>query len=223
MKFMLITLISAAVVVASGVVHGLNTGRWGVPESIAAAAERLDQIPMTIAESWDGQPLDEIPQRQLDQAGAVGYITRRYVNRQNGSAVNVLVLCGHKGPIATHPPTVCFTGSGFMLKSAPTRRTVADAESIPLGEFWHGDFRKDSDGIRTVVRTLWAWNATGKWEAPDNPRITYGPYNHLHKMYVTRDVTASDLSVDEDPCLDFLRQFIVELDDILLTAGSKSE
>lgn len=219
MKYALMTAIAVAVIVASGVVHGLNTGRWGVPESIAEAAGRLDQIPMTVGETWDGEPLEEIPDRQLDQAGAVGYISRKYVNRKNGSSVNVLVLCGHKGPIATHPPTVCFTGSGFMLESNPKRQVVSDADAIPLGEFWHGDFTKHSEGIRTVVRTLWAWNATGKWEAPDHPRITYGPYTHLHKMYITRDVTASDLPVDEDPCIAFLQQFIVELDSILMKAG----
>src|SRR5215210_7531380 len=102
-------------VLASGVVHGLWTDRWGMAEEPMAAAARLDQLPLDLGD-WQGQPLDFEP----SQLGPVaGYLYRRYVNQRNGASVSVSLLCGRPGPVAIHTPDVCYVASGYQ--AAPAR------------------------------------------------------------------------------------------------------
>ena len=43
----------------------------------------------------------------------------------------------------------------------------------------------------------------------DNPRASFADRKALFKFYVVREVT-SEIPLEQDPCLDFLRQFLPE-------------
>src|SRR5262245_44831048 len=98
--------VACAVLLASGVLHGLWSGRWQFSDEASKATERLEQVSLAIGD-WDGDE-HEIDSRQIRAAGATGYLSRRYVNRQTGEVIWCTVLCGPPGPIAVHPPDVCF-------------------------------------------------------------------------------------------------------------------
>src|SRR5947209_18409507 len=97
-------LTAVAALVACGVVHGLWTDRWARAPEPAAAAARLDALPLTLGD-WDGEALPVEP----GSLGAVsGYLYRQYVNRRNGDEVSVFLVCGRPGPVAIHTPDVCY-------------------------------------------------------------------------------------------------------------------
>lgn len=206
-------LLSIVTIVASGFLHGQWTDRWGTTHDVTDAAVRLDDVPITIGD-WYSEEL-EIPARQIKAAEAVGHLSRVYRNRVDGSEVNVMILCGRPGPIAVHPPTVCFTGAGFGLDTEPEKFLVKAEDSSPLGEFWVGDFVKDSAAVRFRMRTFWSWNADDNWQVPNNTRVAFARYPYLYKMYVTRQLPSNEVPVSEDAAGDFLRLFIPELKRVL--------
>src|SRR5436305_1973967 len=114
----LLPLISAVpVVLAFGTAEALWTNRRAAADTSAAAAERLGGLPLSVGD-WQGQAL-ELDPRQISKAGISGYLMRQYVHRPTGNAVTVLLLCGRPGPIAVHPPDVCYGGAGFATVAPP--------------------------------------------------------------------------------------------------------
>ena len=91
--------------------------------------------PPTVGD-WEGRPL-EVEPRELAAAGVIGGVLRRYVNRQDGRAVTVLLVCGPPGPIAVHTPDICFAGIGYDVVGAQARAAVpavpAAAGRVPDG------------------------------------------------------------------------------------------
>lgn len=212
----LVSLISLGILVASGLVQGIHTDRWGRPGAVETAAARLRGVPVTVGD-WSSREVP-IGDRQLGKAGAVGSLSRRYVNRDTGEAVNVMILCGRSGPISVHPPTVCLTGAGWVLATAPQRYMPGDEGSSALGEFQVADFEKESAAGRRM-RTYWAWTATGTWRAPDTPRLEFARREYLYKMYVLAPVRASGRDSPEpgeDAAARFMRAFLPEVRDVLL-------
>lgn len=205
-----------ALVVVSGVVYGLQTDRWTADTRLQDAAARLKQVPRTIG-LWESREV-EIPEQQLQIAGAVGHVARVY-RRPDGTQVQVMLLCGDHGPISLHPPTVCFTSSGWALKGELQRQDAKSETGERLGRFQVGEFRKRTPTGNQRMRTWWAWNADGRWDAPDNPRMTYAGSGHLYKLYVTTLLPgepageAKTAKAESDACQRFLREFLPALKD----------
>jgi hypothetical protein len=206
MKRILTSVIALTAIIGAGVVHGWMTDRWGAPEQLARAAARVAELPRTIGE-WDSTE-QEIDPDQLVRAEAISSLSRVYRHRTTGQAVTVMLLCGRPGPIAVHPPTVCFTGSGYALMSPPARQSINSAAHELLGEFWRGDFMKESNTERVSMRTFWGWSTDGHWSCPDNPRFEFATDSHLYKMYVTRSLSNTGESLEDDSCVKFLMEFI---------------
>jgi hypothetical protein len=199
-------------VAATGVVHGLRTNRWSVSRELESAVARLDRVPTVIGD-WEGKP-SELDRRQLEAAGIAGHLVRRYVNRQNGEAVTLLIVCGRPGPIAVHTPDVCYSGIGFELREAVTKVTVEAGSPPRPAEFCRGDFVKQGPAPSpSGLRIFWAWDAAGPWAAPENPRLTYAPYRALYKLYVVRELADRPGSpAGSDKGVEFLRALLPELD-----------
>ena len=196
--------ISAGIVLVllAGVAHGVWSNRWGNPSELNAATERLAQVPKVIGD-WTGQELELNP-RVLEIGEIAGYVHRRYENRLTGQVVKVLLVCGKSGPIAAHTPDICYGGIGFHLVAKPTRYTLPTADT-----FWTAQVRKQDSHQTANLRVWWAWNATDHWEAPDNPRLKFGRFPALYKLYVVRELTAGDES--PDPGTIFLQRLVPEL------------
>jgi hypothetical protein len=96
-------------VLVSAAVAGLWTGRWGSSRALQDAVARLDEVPLTLGEAWDGQP-EELSDQEVAVAEIDGYVRWRYVNRRTGAVVSMLLVCGRSGPVAAHTPDVCYAG-----------------------------------------------------------------------------------------------------------------
>ena len=196
--------VAVALVVLCGVVHGFWTGRWSAPASADVVA-RLDSVGLDLGD-WQGEKLD-VDSRLVE--GMAGALYRRYVNRATGSAVTVYLVCGRPGPVAVHTPDVCYGASGYEVTDLgkqpvrPASGDGADLEAVQVVK------KKAAEQI--AQRVYWTWSATGSWQVPDNPRLAFARYPLLYKLYLIRDLARPGEPLEDDPCVDLMRQLVPEL------------
>ena len=195
--------VGAAILLAAGVVHGLWTDRWQPSAAPAAFAARLPDVPQTLGE-WDARSVQLDPQK-IEMAQVSGYLARAYAHRRDGTVLTLLLLAGRSGPVAVHPPDVCYAGTGFAVVSGPSRCRVDDAE------LWTARFRKGDAAAPVNLRIFWAWSAAGEWQAPANARWTFARYPALYKLYVIQQTPTPDDAPEQGPCVEFLRLLLPEL------------
>jgi hypothetical protein len=96
------------------------------------------------------------------------------------------------------------------MASTPVNYAL-DSEAGTIAEIWTARFSKTGTALPDYLRIFWAWNATGSWEAPQSPRLAFGRYPARYKLYVLRNLTSIHDRLDEDRCLEFMRQLLPEL------------
>ena len=202
------------VLVVCGLVHGLWTDRWALAKEPGASAAKVANVPLKIGD-WEGQD-QEINPRDLEKAEAVGWLWRTYVHRRTGNAVSILLLCGRSGPIAVHPPDVCYRGAGYEPVSVVRHQLPVESSSSPP-EFMVGHFQKQEAAVLQHLRILWAWSATGPWMAPEHPRWTFARHPALFKLYVLRQLPRGDEKLEDDPVVEFIRLLVPELQKALFS------
>jgi Protein of unknown function (DUF3485) len=202
--------IAAGILLVSGLLHGLWSERWGRAEQPAAFAARLPRVPLTVGD-WEGRDL-ELDPKKVEVAELSGYLCRQYVNRRDHGEVTLILVAGRAGPVAAHPPDVCYAGSGFELTAAPAQVTLAAGRPA---QFWTARFRKGDPAAPLQLRVFWGWTADGDWQAPRNARLALARHPALYKLYLVRQMGAGEEAVDKDPGLDFLRVVLPELQKVL--------
>src|SRR5271156_5374651 len=161
--------VAAGLIVATGLLGGMWTGRWKTSDRLERAAAALDRLPMQIGD-WRGVAR-ELDKRETEKARLDGYVMRVYRHRVTGTELNVLMMCGRPGPIAVHTPDVCFQGAGFELQAQPKRYPVSfDGQDA---EMFMGDFRDPESPVPGHICVLWSWSTGGPWQATDHPRLTF--------------------------------------------------
>jgi hypothetical protein len=203
------------VLLAGGLLHGYWTLRWFASPALAAAAARLNHVPGNVA-GWEASPL-RIPEEQLVQAGAVAWKLQSYSSPESDVPISTLLLVGRSGAMTIHEPQHCYPGAGFEMKGVAgsearkVRVTVKSYQGEPLGEFWTAHFERQTPTGPATLRIYWAWNAGGKWRAPDNPRWELASEPSLFKLYVIRDVTYRALKQEQEPIYRFLQELLPRL------------
>jgi hypothetical protein len=216
MRQTLPVLISLVLLTASGLAHGVRTGRWSKPPDLKQAAARLDRVPLT-AGDWEGQALP-MDARQLEVGEISGYLMRRYTNRRTGQEVSIMVVCGWPGPIAVHTPDVCYGGSGYEQLAPPARYEPRLTPPAGRPEFSILNLNKSEPMGSTRLRILWAWNDGHGWKTPNNPRLSFAAAPFLYKLYVIRDPGREDAPPERDPGDDLLSQLLPQLEKALFVA-----
>ncbi|MBY0528427.1 MAG: EpsI family protein [Gemmataceae bacterium] len=191
-------------VILCGTVHGLWTDRWDSSDEPAVFAARLPTVPLS-AGDWEGQEADS---KNPKVPGVIGTLHRRYVHRRTGKEATVYIVCGRPGPVSIHTPEVCYSASGYEVL-AQTNYTLP-LESAPA-QFRTAQFRKKQSSDVTCLRIFWAWSGDGSWSAPAEPRFAFARHPALFKLYVIREMASDDESLDDDPCLDLLRNLVPAL------------
>lgn len=157
-----------------------------------------------------GGPGIDIDARQLAVTEAAGHLSRSYIHRRTGAEVAVVVLCGRPGPISLHSPEVCYAGAGFTLRGE-TETCSVPGENAPAAQLFKATFVKEGPAPE-ILKVFWAWKADGAWAATTNPRLAFARSTVLYKLYAIRRLGRPDENPAQEPCLDFLRAFLPELD-----------
>src|SRR5262249_26783060 len=158
--------------------------RWQDDAALDAAAARLTHVP-TKAGAWTAGEAEEISPDELRSAGARGYWKRSFTSADTSQKVLVLLLCGPTGRMCAHRPDECYPGPGYDLVANPVHQSIKVPDAP--AEFRTARFAQPevtSGGAQ--VRIFWAWNAAGRWQAPESPRWTFAPHTYLYKLYVIR-------------------------------------
>ena len=212
-----IPVIAGIILLLAGIAQGLRSDRWGLRPDVLAAAKKLSKVPATIGK-WHSSEVP-IDQRELTMAGALDYLSRKYVSRDDGTAVYVTILCGRHGPMSVHAPTVCFVGAGWNLNEPPVKYSLQIGNPPQNKEFWLADFQKNSASMTHTMRTFWSWSVSGDWRAVDHPRITYADSPFLYKIYISYSLTETGEPIDE-PTKEFLELLLSEVDRTLFNSGA---
>ena len=177
--------IALMLIAIGGAAQGWMTYRWTANTAVADAVSRLDQIPMQVGD-WTATDL-RLTDNEVRVGRIDGYIKRAYVNQATGAQVHLLLMCGQAGPIALHPPTVCFSGQGYRVVGRQTQTSIADGNSTSVQqyEFHQADFGNAAIDDATLTRLYWAWSTDGAWESAANPRVDYAGEAVLFKLYVS--------------------------------------
>ena len=208
-------IVFGALVLTSGVLHGLHTERWRPSPDVEAAVRRLDAVPAVVGD-WRSENLTI--EDDLSRAGIKGYLNRRYRNSRTGATVSVLIVCGRPGPISVHTPDVCYRGAGYELAAPPQRKEVSAAAGSP-GQFWAGRFHKPASTNPAQLDILWSWNGGEGWQAPDRPRMAFARSPALYKLYVIRELVPGPRADKQDPSAEFVKEFLPEVTRALTPAS----
>ena len=202
MKRMLPAVAAVSLVLIAGVVHGFWTDRWHTSKSLEAAVANLERVPRKVGD-WKAEPM----KGDRSDRAVSGQVDLHYVNQKTGDSISLTLVCGRPGPVSIHTPDVCYGASGFKVG----RKTPFTPPGFDDAHFFTTEVTHSTAAVQRRQRIFWSWFAAGRWEAPDNPRFTFSRrLPVLFKLYVLRDMV-SDLPLDQDPCVDFLRQLLPEL------------
>jgi hypothetical protein len=198
---------AVAVLVGTGVAHGLRTDRWGLAAELKAATDRLAKLP-TKAGEWEGRdmPMD---QRQLHITQASGHNSQLFVHHTTGQQAALLVLCGRPAPLSNHTPDVCLAGSGFRMEGEPLRQKVEAANGVS-GEFWTAAFVREVPHHERM-RVWWAWRTADQWEATNSPRVQLALRPVAYKLYVVSADPNPHEDLRDDPGRKLLETLLPEI------------
>jgi hypothetical protein len=204
---------------ASGLVHGLWTERWGTSMLLQDAAARVDAIPLQVG-PWRGRAEHADPET-FEQAGAHAYWLRQYTHTESRfSPITAVLMCGRAGRMAVHTPEVCYGGAGFDMVHGRRHLGIAP-EASEAGQFWSARFAKDKGVVRELL-LYWSWNDGRGWQAPDSPRWHFRGAAYLYKLYIVREI-ADSTAPDDNPAADFLRYFLPAAQETLFASTPATE
>ena len=120
-------------------------------------------------------------------------------------------VSGRPGPISVHTPDVCYPGAGFQVVGGREKVSV-DYRGPAPAEFWELRVDKETATQSNSLAIDFGWFAGGTWTAPTvDARLKFAGYPVLYKMYVIREQRKSDRPRSADPGIEFLRDFLPEL------------
>lgn len=210
----LYTMTAAAALVGTGLVHGFWTNRWIEDRASSDAAARLAHVSPTLGE-WESQDI-----QAKAAPGVVGSLQRSYTNRRLNVTVNIALVNGQPGPVATHTPEVCYGASGYLVGQ---REPFRLDEGGKPARFWTSDAVRKRATEETRLRLYWGWNGGQGWVASDDARSEFSRSTTpvLHKLYVIREIGAHETNAraKDEACVQLLHALLPELEKTLFSQG----
>ncbi len=221
--------VAVALLLGTGIAYGLRNNRWYTSTEIAQMSQRLPAIPLVIGD-WVGTD-DDNPRmtQRLKKRGTIAeMVSRVYRNTKTGEVITLLVATGRPGPISTHTPQTCIGDNNAWNRVSPEKLvpieldpqtgkpTAADAKTSSEPIFATCKFARANSAVPQAITIYWSWHSNEKgWIAVDDPRVTFGSYMALTKIYVTQDSTSELFSGSQDAATRFISECLPEINTIL--------
>jgi hypothetical protein len=207
------TTIIVVLTLASGVMQGKLSNRWGVSDHQRLAGDKLASFPETFGD-WVMKASHRLDQDAVDQLEPYGYFQREYVNRTSGAAVYVTALLGPAGPISVHTPEVCYAGRDHRQIGERQRITIPGHDGDDF--LWKTSFRLH--GVDAQEQNIYyAWSVGGHWIAPDSPRLSFAAKPYLYKIQLSTSVRKGDGDSTSDPAPGFAAELFPALKNYMQT------
>lgn len=208
--------VSAAVILLGTLLGGWLQGRmitrWGADELLAAAGKRLDSpLPEQVG-GWRFIQETKFEPEVVRMLQCPAHVSRVYVHQQTGDTVSIAVIVGPPGPVAVHTPEVCYSAQDYAITSDRAPLKVVDS-SQREHQLWQVSLEPRT-ATAGPQRVLYAWGTGGPWLASGNPRINHAGEPYLYKIQLAGPTVQAN--AEFDPCQDFLRSFLPELQTLLV-------
>jgi hypothetical protein len=213
-------LAAGLIVVATTYLHGRMTDRWtgrNVTAELRRSATLLTNHFPREAGEWRADDEIAADPKELERAGAVGYVSRSYKHASaDVPPVAAFVVCATPHEASGHTPDRCYPGAGFEIGETEHRETIKLADGR-RAEAFSGTFRKSGQ----TLRVFWTYGVNGAWVAPQIARIELADAAAVHKLYVIVDETELPAGVGARACVDFLQQALPTFDAAIERSGSE--
>lgn len=214
---LLAVVVLVALTLASGLLHGRLSRRWGASEQLQFAGERLSLFPTRFG-SWVMQSSSELGEYAETVLETSGHINRVYRNEDSGSQVAVALVVGPAGPIATHSPEICFSSRDYRVLDERKQVSVSWQGTQTAAKFWALTFAPANE-VGDLLRVYYGWSDGAAWGAPRDPRLAYFGRPLLYKLQVAASVPVDADLQASDPCARFLESFLNALQSHWSRAG----
>jgi hypothetical protein len=193
--------------VASGVIQGRMTNRWGVSSEARASGDKLQEIPSRFG-SWtlvEPEKMDKTSQAMLETFGYMGGL---YENRDTGAQVLSLLIVGPPGTVAVHTPEICMGSRDYELVSSRKAVFIREKGSPAKSHrFWAVRFKR-TDVEGQLLGVYYAWTVHGTWAAEEDGRWKFAGSPYLYKLQVQCLLPPLAGPEEADACQQFLAEFI---------------
>lgn len=198
-----------------GLIHGRLSNRWGPPEKMIEAGDRLKQISGKFG-AWQMTASGHIEDSAKEMLQCAGDITRIYSDAATQAKVDLSLLIGPAGTVSVHTPEVCFSSQNFELLGKRQRISIRDDAGTDH-KFWMVEFRTRGVEER-LLRVYYGWSTGGPWSAPDDARLEFAGSPYLYKLQLHTNIISD--SDKEDDGLSFLCNFLPEARAELVSAAT---
>ncbi len=207
MKPLLPTTALILLTLASGLIHGRLSGRWGQAEILATAGQKLNELPKSDLGSWQFVEEQSFSESVVSMLECTGNTARVYRNTETGSQVTMFVIVGPHGPTVAHTPEICYSSRDYTVQKERQKQTI----KMPDGKrhtFWVMTMKAKSEVDPHFLKVWYAWSDGERWQAKDHPRWDYLGQPRLYKIQLASRIPTED---SPDPIASFLRSFLPEL------------
>jgi hypothetical protein len=201
-RFAIVLAAGIGITIATGVVCGRASQRWGAVPDLVAAGDHLKTLPKQIG-SWQLVEEEEMGAAEIQMLSCAGYVNRKYADQQTGEVVSLAIYVGPPGPIAVHTPEVCYSSRDFTAEGARKRVEFTGANDLTHA-LWNTRFRSNN-AIGERLTVYYGWLADNEWNATESPRFAFAGSPMLFKLQIAANMPASDEAGQQDPCRDFLQ------------------
>ena len=207
-----ILVVMLLLILASGLLHGNMTSRWGESKDVVAAANALQSIPRSVG-PWEQTGTRELTEAEKTILHCSSYVSRLYRNRESGDQIRLTLLMGPPDRMAAHTPEICYSTREFQLRDT-RRRVVLKTSTSAENSFWRVTFNATTleGGILCVY---YAWGTGDRWRAPDDARFAFPGQQYLFKLQVSAQSPVDIRSASSDACQDFLSYFALVTETVL--------
>jgi len=218
--------------VASGILHGKMSNRWGPGHAAQAAGERMARLPEQIG-PWKHVEDSSLSETEANMLQVVNAVCRRYRHADTGEMVTMHLVIGPPGPLTEHTPEVCISSQAFA-RLGPSRRVEVvgrgrAGDEAGVGEFWAADFRSN-DAAQGRLRVYYAWSTGRGWKAPPpglgpgKSRVVFAAAPYLYKIQLVVPLPPGIGNTNhpqmDDPGRRFLTYFLPAAEDFLVEPAS---
>lgn len=204
-RFVTAIVVGIGVTVATGVVCGHVSQRWGPIPDMVAAADHLKSLPAQIG-SWQLVEEDTMSETIIRTLSCAGYVSRKYVDRHSGSTVSLAIIVGPTGPISVHTPEICYSSQAYSIEEPRKGVQLADAGGN-AHSFWCTTFRSNN-ALAEQLRVYYGWCADQDWTAAESPRFNFAGRPLLFKLQIASLVPPGEKGASQDPCQVFLKELL---------------
>jgi hypothetical protein len=195
-----------AITVATGLVYGKWTQRWGPTPSLTKAAERVDQLPKQLG-PWGMTAEYAVPDLVIETLQSAAHVHRTYANSETGEIVHVALIVGPSGPTSVHTPEICFSSKAYSIQEPREERLFDPAPEGGVNSLWSLLFRSPQVGAG-VLLVYYGWSTGGAWTASNSPRFEFGGRPLLYKIQISAELGPVEVSKKSDSCQRFFESLL---------------